>query len=134
MGRDEPLGLEDALEVTGDDWWRCREEAFGHHHVHTASTQVPSLDEIGQRLAVQTDTPAVEPDILRIDRPGVPVDIREDNVESGTAQVSSASLTVIASMVSDRFVSSYWPTKPSDCSQPASAASATCFISISDSP
>ena len=79
---------------------------------------------VPQDLAVQTRAPAVEAFVPRADLPLVTVGAGKSRSRASVTQTNSASVTVMASMVRDRFVPFYWQTNPSDCNQPASAASA----------
>ena len=129
------LGLEDASEVGGDDRQRGRERDARAPSFHAAGQETPLLDE-GSRSTSRTGGFGGS----RVSRPGVSTCARDDERRGRpcrariVTQASSASLTVIASIVSDLFVPRYCPTKPSDWSHPARAASRISAVSISASP
>ena len=73
-------------------------------HVTTRARRPQLVDERTQVLAVETCPPAVERRVLGHDQPLVAVHVGEDRVQAAVTQASSASVTVIASRVSDRLV------------------------------
>ncbi len=104
-----------------------RVETLGNRHLETPRFRSPSCSTNAAELfpvrAGSDDNPA---------RWSMVSALRSCRWTSGntrrlppTPNLARTPLTVIASIVRERFVPSYWPTNPSDCSQPASAASAT---------
>ena len=88
--------------------------------------QAPALDERPERLPVRAGSDGRRRDgSWQRDRAHLPMDVAGTlDRDARNTHAYSASVTVRNSIVSDRFVPwAYWPTKPSPCNHPASAAS-----------
>ena len=126
--RHVPLGLEDAAQVRRDDRQRRREQLRrAPSIVRATSEQVPPLDERTQDLAVQTD-PSTDECRDPATRSARTCRCTPGNTDSTCVEhplvLRRRSPSGTRSSATGSCRASYWPTNPSPCSQPASAASA----------
>ena len=101
-------------KIGRDHRQRRGEEVLREPPCRFRAPKIPRINKVSQAMSVEPCAAAIELLVLRLDPPFVAVCVWEHLVEPTVTQASSASLTVIASMVSERFVPSYWPTNPSD--------------------
>ena len=131
--RRTPSAWNEAPQVGRNHWQRCRRIDDRAPSFRVPRCGAPPLDEFAQDSSVESGPPAVECLVDR--RHGALVTMHVGKTESRRSRPMSLGFGHRHRLDrEDRFVPSYWPTKPSVCSQPASAASAISRLVISPAP